>query len=122
MKPCGSYLSPGMRNLAITPTMKPMNPKDVHHMLSQTYRMALLSQIKGCNSPCRPHVGVPCGRRPCKGSAARYEYLASPPAIATEGGLDRQNKVDNGPAESSCDSPDSRIEAVLGGLCFDKHL
>ena len=32
--------------------------------------------------------------------------------------LERQSKIDNGCAESSCNGPHRRIEAVLGGLGF----
>ena len=33
-------------------------------------------------------------------------------------GLERQNKIDNGSAESSCNGPHRWIEAVLNGLSF----
>jgi hypothetical protein len=33
-------------------------------------------------------------------------------------GLERQNKIDNGSAEGSCNGPHRRIEAVLGGPGF----
>ena len=37
---------------------------------------------------------------------------------ADQATLERQSKIDDGSAESSCNGPHRRIEAVLGGLGF----
>ena len=56
------------------------------------------------------------------GRAVRHS-LKPPPLAALSTGpvhvaLERQNKIDNGSAESSRNGPHRRIEPVLGGLGF----
>ena len=41
---------------------------------------------------------------------------------ADQATLERQSKIDDGSAESSCNRPHRRIEGVLGGLGCKEHL